>query len=91
MSAINLELMVVEKLRSLPLHKQQEVLDFTEFLCYKTELVDRRTFMKLSLEDRRRILSNQSDQMVAHYEQNTEWREWTEANIGDFHEYESHT
>jgi len=91
MSTINLELMVVKKLRSLPPDKQQEVLDFTEFLCHKTEVVDRRAFMKLPLEERRRILTTQSEQMIAHYEQNTEWREWTEANIGDFHEYESHT
>jgi len=90
MSHINLELMVVEKLRSLPPDKQQEVLDFAEFLCHKTELVNRRAFMKLPLEERRRILSTQSDQMVVHYEQNTEWHEWTEANIGNFHDYESH-
>lgn len=81
----HIEQMIVEKLRSLPPKKQQEVLDFTEFLCHKTELVNRRAFMKLPIEERRRILTAQSEQMVAHYEQNTEWREWTEANIGEPH------
>ena len=81
----HIEQMIVEKLRSLPPKKQQEVLDFTEFLCHKTELVNRRAFMKLPIEERRRILTAQSEQMVAHYEQNTEWREWTEANIGESH------
>ena len=83
---INLEQVVVEKLRSLPPDKQQEVLDFTEFLCHKAELINRRAFMKLPIEERRHVLAVQSEQMVAHYEQDTEWREWTEASIGDLHE-----
>jgi hypothetical protein len=37
--AIKLEQMVVEKLRSLPLEKQQEVLDFVEFLEQKKGLL----------------------------------------------------
>jgi Protein of unknown function (DUF2281) len=91
MSVINSEQNLVEKFRSLPPDKQQEILDFTEFLCQKFTVIDRRAFMQLPLEERRRILSAQSEQMVSHYEQNTEWREWTEANIGDLHEYEPQT
>lgn len=33
---MNIEQILVEKVRSLPLDKQQELLDFAEFLCEKT-------------------------------------------------------
>ena len=32
---MNIEQNVIEKLRQLPLEKQQEILDFAEFLCQK--------------------------------------------------------
>ena len=38
-------------------------------------LIQRRAFMKLPLEERRRILAQQAEKMVAHYEEDTEWRE----------------
>jgi hypothetical protein len=91
MTVIDLEQAVIRKLRSLPIEKQQEVLDFTEFLCHKVETINRRAFMQLPIQERRRILATQSEQMVEYYERNTEWREWTEVNIGDFHEYEPQT
>ena len=38
-------------------------------------LAQRLAFMKLSLEERRRILAEQAKQMVRHYEQDSDWRE----------------
>jgi hypothetical protein len=50
--------------------------------------IDRETdpafLMTLPLPDRRRILAAQADGMVAHYEQDHDWREFT---AGDFIDY----
>lgn len=46
--------------------------------------VDRRTFLKLSLVDRRKIMAAQAEQLAPYYEQNRDWKEWLE---GDFVEY----
>lgn len=47
-------------------------------------LEDRKTFLQLPLELRRRILEVQAERMAPYYENDTEWREW---NAGDFIEY----
>ncbi len=47
-------------------------------------LIERRAFMKLPLEERRRILSEQAEKMAPHYEQD---REWKELQAGDLVEY----
>lgn len=44
-------------------------------------LVERRAFMKLPLEERRRVMAKQAETMVAYYENSREWREFQE---GDF-------
>ena len=41
-------------------------------------LQDRRAFLKLPLAERRRLLANQAEQMVVHYEKDPEWREFLE-------------
>lgn len=38
-------------------------------------LAQRRAFMQLPLEERRRILAEQAEEMLVHYQQNTEWQE----------------
>lgn len=48
-----------------------EDLDMVEPLS----LIKRRAFMKLSLEDRRLILTQQAEKMAAHYEEDSEWRD----------------
>lgn len=40
-----------------------------------TSLARRRAFMKLSLEERRRILAKQAEEMLVHYQQDSEWQE----------------
>ena len=47
-------------------------------------LVERRAFMKLPMEDRRRILAEQAAAMLAHYDED---KEWQELEAGDFIEY----
>lgn len=47
-------------------------------------LVERRAFMKLPLEERRRILAEQAEKMVAHYEHDSEWRDF---QVGDLVEH----
>lgn len=44
-------------------------------------LVERRAFMKLPLEERRRIMAKQAERMAAHYENDREWRKF---QGGDF-------
>jgi Zn-dependent peptidase ImmA (M78 family) len=46
--------------------------------------VERRSFMKLPLEERRRILAEQAEKLSAHYVQDSEWREM---EGGDLVEY----
>jgi hypothetical protein len=41
-----------------------------------TQTLDRETFLKLPLEERRRILEQQAEASLAHYQQDSEWREW---------------
>jgi transcriptional regulator with XRE-family HTH domain len=44
-------------------------------------LVERRAFMKLPLEERRRIMAKQAERMASHYEDDREWRQF---QGGDF-------
>lgn len=47
-------------------------------------LVERRSFLKLPPEERRRILAEQAQKMASYYRENLEWRE---LQAGDFVEY----
>lgn len=47
-------------------------------------LQGRRAFLKLPLAERRRLLAQQADQMVAHYEKDAEWREFLEGDLVDY-------
>lgn len=47
-------------------------------------LSDRRAFLQLPLEERRRILSEQAEAMALHYQQDTEWQD---LQTGDLIEY----
>jgi hypothetical protein len=44
--------------------------------------IDRRSFLKLSIEERRRILARQAEAALPYYEENkTEWEEWINLDI----------
>ncbi|MDJ0690527.1 MAG: hypothetical protein QNJ41_18710 [Xenococcaceae cyanobacterium MO_188.B32] len=47
-------------------------------------LSQRREFLKLPLEKRRRILEKQATQIQHHYQENTEWQEWLEGDIIEY-------
>lgn len=40
-----------------------------------TTLASRRAFMRLTLEERRRILAQQAEEMLSHYQHDSEWKE----------------
>jgi hypothetical protein len=46
--------------------------------------VERRAFMKLPLQERRRILEVQAERFLAHYEEGKEWRELQGGDIVDY-------
>ena len=48
-------------------------------------LAQGRAFMKLSLEERRQLLAQQTEVMQQHYQQDEQWRE---LETGDFCDYE---
>jgi hypothetical protein len=44
----------------------------------------RRAFLKLPIEERRRLLAEQTERMVAYYERNTEWRDLQGGDIVEY-------
>jgi hypothetical protein len=45
---------------------------------------DRKSFLKLSIEERNRILEQQATAALPHYQQNqTEWQEWLNLDIAE--------
>ncbi len=46
--------------------------------------IDRRAFVKLSIEERRRILAQQAEAALPYYEENkAEWEEWINLDIAE--------
>lgn len=43
--------------------------------------IERRSFMRLPLEERRRILAEQADKLAPHYAHDTEWRAWEAGDL----------
>jgi hypothetical protein len=50
----------------------------------KQQFLSRRELIKLPLEERKKILASQSDLMLEHYQQDTEWQE---LQMGDLIDY----
>jgi hypothetical protein len=46
-------------------------------LNWRFAKVDRRAFMRLPIAERRRILAQQAEAMVQHYQQDLTWQDWT--------------
>ncbi len=47
-------------------------------------LIERRSFMKLTLEERRRILAEQADRLASHYEQDLGWADLQGGDLIDY-------
>lgn len=79
-----------QDIATLPETDQQLVIDFIEILKKrqvsqssieqslesKNNSFDRRAFLKLPIAERQRILSEQAEAMVEHYQKDTSWQEW---------------
>lgn len=50
----------------------------------KLQNISRREFMKLPLEERRRILAEQAKLMLRHYQQDKEWQELETGDLIDY-------
>jgi hypothetical protein len=48
-------------------------------------LEERLAFIKLPIDERRRILANQAEKMLTHYQQNTEWQELMSGDISEYY------
>ena len=48
-------------------------------------LVNRSAFLKLPIADRRRILEQQAEAALPHYQQDTEWQEWVNLDMAEIH------
>ncbi|MGH1396733.1 MAG: hypothetical protein ACRAVC_22270 [Trichormus sp.] len=53
-------------------------------IAVKPQSINRREFMKLPLEERRRILAEQAEQMLLHYQQDKEWQELETGDLLDY-------
>lgn len=71
---------IIEKLSALPIEKQQIALDFIDSLYKETvnKKVDRKSFLRLPLAERNRILEEQAEAIVQNYQEDDQWREWTD-------------
>ncbi|WP_256973342.1 hypothetical protein [Nostoc sp. T09] len=50
----------------------------------KSQNISRREFMKLPLEEQRRILAEQAELMLPQYQQNTEWQKLEAGDLVDY-------
>ncbi len=69
---------------SITVTRAEKIQDNATATQHSFSLSDRRAFLQLPLEERRRILSEQAEAMALHYEQDTEWQE---LQAGDLIEY----
>lgn len=46
--------------------------------------LDRRSFLKLPLPQRRQILAAQAERIAPYYEQNSEWKEWLGGDLVEY-------
>jgi hypothetical protein len=53
-------------------------------ILIKYKNISRREFMKLPLEERRRILAEQAKLMLLHYQQDKEWQELETGDLIDY-------
>ncbi|MEI6065033.1 MAG: hypothetical protein WCQ26_10615 [Pseudanabaena sp. ELA748] len=72
---------------ALPQTEQEEIAQDI-FRRLESRKTSRRSLLKMPLEQRRQILSQQAEKMVEHYQQNPEWKE---LGAGDILEYPNET
>ncbi|MGK7883810.1 MAG: type II toxin-antitoxin system Phd/YefM family antitoxin [Crocosphaera sp.] len=50
------------------------------------QIIDRKTFLELPIEERNRILTKQVKAMEEHYKTDSEWQDWVNIDLGDIDE-----
>jgi hypothetical protein len=55
-----------------------------EAILRALSVIGRRAFLKLSLEERRRIMAEQAEKMAQYYEQDQEWKELQGGDIVEY-------
>jgi wobble nucleotide-excising tRNase len=53
----------------------------------ESESIDRQTFLQLSIEERRRILSKQVEAMKEYYQEDPDWQDWVNFDNGETDDY----
>jgi hypothetical protein len=56
----------------------------TKDIPVKFQNINRREFMKLTLAEQRRILAQQAELMLVHYQQDKEWQELQTGDLIDY-------
>jgi hypothetical protein len=90
---------VLEKLQTLSLEQQAEVLLFVESLYGHNQTgapqdaselihadlaVERQLLLKLSLQERRQVLEKQAEEMADHYQQDLDWQKFLTGDIVEY-------
>jgi hypothetical protein len=64
------------------------ILIIPEPASLNSQFIDRQAFLKLPLEERRRILEQQSEAALSHYQQDPEWQEWVNLDMAETYDYQ---
>jgi hypothetical protein len=70
-------------LPNFPIGQTVEVIIITEMPNPEAQMLNRSQFLKLPIADRRRILEQQAEAALPHYQQDTEWQEWVNLDIAE--------
>lgn len=82
---ISLEMRAAERGLPLEIYLEQFLEHaFSSKPAMPTSSLDRRSFLRLPLEERRQILAAQAERLAPYYEQNSEWKEWLEGDLVEY-------
>jgi hypothetical protein len=70
-------------LPNFPIGQTVEVIIITEMPNPEAQMLNRSQFLKLPIADRRRILEQQAEAALPHYQQDTEWQEWVNLDMAE--------
>ena len=76
---------IYQNLQSVKQEEENAELTFSENIDeLKQKFLSRREFIKLPIEERKKILASQSDLMLEHYQQDKEWQELQTGDLIDY-------
>ena len=89
-SAVSIEQEIVDGIRALPISKQQEVLDFVDFLRHRTSLSETeirpsmQEIARLPVHERHRILQKYIPAMVEDFDNDPALTEFSELDMNEW-------